>query len=127
MIKRALLFPSSNYLSAHWWHRLATVVFWAWLGAIAIFLLKALVLDPYSSCVSVKYLPADGPSDLDCGAKALDYALTNAAHESFPGVLLATSIVLVFSYAAALLPSLVYRVLLFIGKGNSWRDPASAA
>ncbi|MFY4728036.1 hypothetical protein [Nitrospira sp. BLG_2] len=88
MISRALLFPRSSYLAGRWWHRFATVIFWVWLAAIAIFLFKALILDPFSSCMGVKYALPGEPSDLNCGSNAFDYAWINATAESLSSILL---------------------------------------
>ena len=65
----ALFFPSSRYLDAQWWHRLANVLFWAWVLFISLSALNMLVLQPFSSCVGVKIqseMLLDTPSDLDC-------------------------------------------------------------
>ena len=127
MISRTLLFPRSKYLADRWWHRLATVVFWGWLATIVIYLYKALVLEPFSTCIRVKFAFPGKPNDLDCGTNAFDYAWTNATAESATSILLTGAFLLAAIYVAAILPSLVYRVVLYISKGGSWRDPASAA
>lgn len=122
MIKRTLLFPSSKYLETHWWHRLANVIFWAWLLGVIISYFKGVVIDPYTSCIDAKYSVQDGPSDLDCGSNALDYAVTYISAESFSGLVFATVISSIFIFITALLPSLVYRLILYIAIGNSWAD-----
>lgn len=127
MISRALLFPRSSYLAERWWHRLTIVIFWTWLAAILVFLYKTLILDPFSSCIRVKYALPGEPNDLDCGSNAFDYAWANASAESLSSILLTGAFLVVAVYAAAVLPSLVYRVILYIAKGSGWRDTASAA
>ena len=127
MISHALLFPRSTYLAERWWHRFATVVFWAWLAVIAVFLYKGLILNPFSSCIRVKFAILGEPSDLDCGSNAFDYAWTNAFAESLPSIFLTGAFLVLAVYVAAILPSLAYRVVLYIAKGSRWRDPASAA
>ena len=127
MIKRALLFPSFSHLENNWWHRLATVVFWAWFAFIVIFLVKITVLDPFASCVSIKYSFPESPSDLDCGSNPVNYAASRVADESLPGMLLATALLSSVVFIAGLLPSIAYRMILYVAKGKSWRDPPSAA
>ena len=127
MIRRALLFPRSSYLAERWWHRLATEIFWAWIATIAVFLYKTLILDPFSSCIRVKFALPGKTIDLDCGSNALDYAWANASAESLSSILLTGAFLVVAVYVAAILPSLVYRVILYVAKGSNWRDSASAA
>ena len=127
MITRALLFPSSTFLSSRWWHRLAVVVLWAWLAWLMFSLFKILVIDPHASCVAAKYGFPGAPSDLDCGSNALSYAITNASNETLQTIVVTSAIVAIIFYVAALIPSLIYRVLLYIGKGRDWKDSPSAA
>ena len=127
MISRALLFPRSNYLANQWWHRLATVIFWIWLVAIVVYLYNNLIYDPFASCIQVKIALSGEPSGLNCGSNPFDYAWINISAESLPSSLLSGGILAIAIYVATILPSLAYRILLYIAKGNSWRDSDSAS
>lgn len=127
MIRHALLFPSSTYLADRWWHRLATVVFWAWLAAIAVYVFKALILAPFASCVRFKYSSLGELEDLDCGSNAFDYAWTNTVAEPVSSILITGLFVVAVLYVSAILPSLLYRPILYISKGRAWHDSSSAA
>lgn len=122
MIRRFLLFPASSYLANRWWHRLATVAFWTWLAVIAIWVWNTLILQPFSGCIRVKHSTPDDPIDLDCGSNAIDYAWTNVLAESASSIVITGAFVVAALYIAAILPSLVYRIILYIAKGGGWRD-----
>lgn len=120
MIKRIFLFPMSSELSGFWWHRLATVAFWSWLAAIAIYFYKSAISDPYSSCARVKYMVLERSSELDCGNSAFGYAWKNAFAGSFSSIMFTTIFVMFAMYLAAVLPSVLYRVILYVTTGRGW-------
>jgi hypothetical protein len=99
-IKAPLFFPDSEYLADKWWHRLATVIFWICFLLVAAHLIHAVwdIWEGYDY-----QLNYDG--DIDWG-------------ERFGKVVI---------YAASLfLPSIVYRVMLFIGMGSAWKGTKGA-
>jgi hypothetical protein len=59
--------------------------------------------------------------EIDCGNNALDLAFTNVANESLPGVLGGGLAVMLVLYIAAILPSVLYRIVLYVAKGAAWR------
>ena len=123
MITKALLFPSSSYLRTRWWHRLAKVIFWAWFLVVLAWLINAVLLDPYSSCVTfnVRFqMATDAVSTLKCGDNAFDHLLSRI---SVGGV----AFFAVLTYIGLVLPGLAYRLGLYIAKGSSWKDAAGAA
>lgn len=122
MVKKILLFPESNYLRGKWWHRLSTVIFWFWLALTVIFTVKTLVIHPYHSCIDTKYSNYSEPLDLDCGTNAYNYAYLTYADEPLTNIFGGAAIIFIALYIAVILPSLLYRICLFIGKGATWRD-----
>jgi hypothetical protein len=125
MLKKVFVFPESNYLREKWWHRLATVIFYFCLAFIVVFTIKTLILDPYSSCITVKYFDFSKPSDLDCGTSAYNYAYSTYADEPITNILGSAAFIFIALYIAAIMPSLLYRMFLFVGKGATWRDSAN--
>ena len=122
--QHALLFPNTEYLSNQWWHRLAKVIFWTWLAFLIVAAYKIFLLDPVTSCLQVKYASYPEPSALDCGSNAFDYAWGQLRNEPARNVLIGAAILAVIFYIVALLPSLVYRVLLYVVAGDNWKDRA---
>lgn len=99
-MKAPLFFPTSEYLSNKWWHRLATVIFWIWLLMATASLIHA-VWDIWEA---YEYQTNEN-GYIDWG-------------ERFGKVVI---------YAASLfLPSVVYRVILFIGTGSAWKGTKGA-
>jgi hypothetical protein len=125
MVATTFLFPRSQYLNEQWWHRLATVVFWAWLVFVCVSCLNTLVLDPFSSCMQTKIqseILLGKPSDLNCGSNAFGYAFLNfketAALEAAGATVFFVSVLFLF----LAIPGLFYRIVLYIAKGSSWKD-----
>ncbi len=123
MLKQFLLFPSSGYLRDKWWHRLTTVAFYAWLVVIVVWTAKALVFDPFIGCVKFAFL---SQSDLDCGSNAFDYAFMNIVSEPITSIIFGTVFVVLALYVVAVMPSAVYRLVLYVVKGAKWRDSPDA-
>jgi len=119
MIKRYLLFPTSTYLNAQWWHRLATVLFWAWGIYVLVWCWNKLIYLPWISCIEFK-VRTNQPSDY-CGEIPV-FIFRQVADQSAGEIILSALFILVGLYLFLSAPSLLYRVLLFIGKGSSWRD-----
>lgn len=124
------LFPQSPYLSTRWWHRLATVLFWVWAVYALYFFFGEYVRDPYVQCVSIRthmlqVLPDANP--LNCGTDAFDY-FSNSLHERGNGrAAFMCGLLAVMFYMALAVPGLVYRLLLYIGKGKAWKVEATTA
>jgi len=127
VIGRILLFPTSPYLRGQWWHRLATVVFWTWVLGVAIYMLKAVVINPYSACVTMKFADPGKPMDFDCGRNALDYMWKNMAATTASDLLFIWLFLIVAFYVAAILPCILYRIILYVAKGATWRNYPDAA
>jgi hypothetical protein len=130
MITTAFLFPRSQYLVAHWWHRFATVLFWAWFVFILFSALNILVFEPFTSCVQTKIqseMLLDKPSDLDCGDNAFGYALLNARESSALEVIAGVGALALILFCALALPGLLYRLVLYVAKGSSWKDAEAPA
>ena len=125
MLKKVFLFPETKCLCEKWWHRLATVVFYFWLFSIVIFTVKVLILEPYSSCIATKYYNLSKPADLDCGSSAYNYAYSTYSSEPLANILSSAALIFIAMFVAAILPSLLYRILLFIGKGATWKDSSN--
>lgn len=119
MIKKVLLFPSSIYLDRQWWHRFATVIFWAWLAWIAFYAFK-IVLDAFEKCIErdllIKQMSPD--SSNSCRSNAFDYAFYNMTSSS----LFEWMILLLLSGFWILLPSVVYRIVLYVAIGTAWKN-----
>lgn len=122
MLRKVFLFPESNYLCEKWWHRLSVVIFYFCLAFILVFTIKILILDPYSSCITVKYFDFIKPSDLSCGTSAYSYAYSTYADESITNIFSGSVLISIALYIAAIFPSLLYRMFLFICKGANWKD-----
>ena len=105
--KSALFFPAPSSLDDKWWHRLATAIFWVW------FSICTLVVVAFSAFLIYAIAAINDPSVEQLGSDAGDptYCL----------IVIITWSILYF------LPSLVYRAILFVTKGNSWKDDVSAA
>jgi hypothetical protein len=130
MITTAFLFPRSQYLVARWWHRFATVLFWAWFVFVLVSALNILVFEPFTSCVQIKIqseMLLDKPSNLDCGANAFGYALLNGRESSALEVIAGTAALSFIIFFALALPGLVYRLVLYVAKGSSWKDAKAPA
>jgi hypothetical protein len=95
------------------------------LAFIVVFTIKTLILDPYSSCITVKYFDFSKPSDLDWGTSAYNYAYSTYAGEPITSILGGAAFIFIALYIAAISPSLLYRMFLFVGKGATWRDSAN--
>lgn len=93
------LFPNSTYLKERWWHRLAIVAFWSWLVGLVIFALGKL-----------GELQSSSPS---------------FANPTLPDAIGFGMIAMSILYVVAILPSLLYRIVLYVAKGSAWRDPPS--
>jgi len=115
------LYPDSAALRERWWHRLVSVALWGWIAYLIVAVAKAAILDPHQSCMAVKYSQySDGT--LDCGPGMLDYALSNFASTSWGDVAILTLMIAAVGYLSILIPSLVYRVALYIGTGGKWKQ-----
>ena len=122
MIKRLLLFPTSAYLTSQWWHRLATVLFWAWGFGALIWCWNEFIYSPWASCIEFE-VRTNQPSDY-CG-EIPSYILRQAVNSSAGEIVFTTLFISIGLYLLLSAPSLLYRVLLFIGKGSTWRDQRS--
>ena len=91
------LFPNSTYLGERWWHRLATVAFWLWLAGLVILALVNLV----------------------------ELASSSSANPTLPDVNGIGIIAISILYVLVILPSLLYRIVLYVAKGSAWKDPRS--
>lgn len=105
-IKSALLFPAPPSLEGKWWHRLATAIFWFW------FSICALVVAAFSAFLIRAIAAINDPS--------IDPLGSDAGDPTYCLIVILTWSVLTF------FPSLVYRAILFIAKGNSWKDAVGA-
>lgn len=79
MATKMFLFPLSMYLAAHWWHRLAKVIFWAWFVFVFGYCWDPVILKPFLSCIDTEIqskIYLGEPSDL-CGENAADYFTGN--------------------------------------------------
>ncbi|MXS81136.1 hypothetical protein SAMN05216317_1195 [Nitrosomonas eutropha] len=129
MISRVLLFPHSEYLAQHWWHRLAKTIFWGWFIFALGFCWKVLVADPYMSCIRTKIqseVLLNKPSDLECGRNAVDYLIANASTSSTSEIVFGSLFFVAVLYLALASPGLLYRLLLYIAKGSEWKDARPA-
>lgn len=136
MIRRFFLFPQSRYLSTRWWHRLATVLFWCWIVVLPLSALKESVLDPWSDCRALmlrmqleatKYDPAAvswDRIDEDCGRTAWERVSKDIDEDKSPIAMKVGIgfVIVTLLYLALVAPVLLYRILLYIGKGSTWRD-----
>ena len=93
----AYYFPSSSYLSEKWWHRLAIVIFWSWVAA-AVFLSGA--------CLIMLY-------------EAMQGLYTDQ------GAIPRISALAIGALASPLVPSVVYRAILFIATNGAWKEGAA--
>lgn len=113
------LFPDSPGLRTRWWHRLAVVGVWCWISYIILAFLKAVILDPHASCTAVKYSQySDG--SLDCG-NIFSYAFRTLSESSAGEIAFTSALVIFVGYIAVLIPSLSYRVVLYIATGGAWK------
>ena len=122
---KVFLFPRSTYLSTHWWHRLATVIFWFWFVFVLAFCWHELIVKPFTSCIetNVQYeIHFNKPSGLDCGPNAVAYAIQDLKNSSTLEVVGGFLIFTIVLYIALAIPSLLYRLGLYIAKGDSWRN-----
>jgi hypothetical protein len=113
------------YLATQWWHRLATVVFWAWFVFVLLHAWKLLIGDPFISCVDTQILyetTLGKPSTLDCGGNAFAYLLLNLKTSSALEVGGGSILVAAVLYVVVVLPSVLYRLVLYVAKGGAWRD-----
>jgi len=99
MLKSALFFPESNNLKDKWWHRLATVIFWIWSCLVAWTLLVLI------------YATIFDPS--------FNYDMRSQPSMGF--ILFGGTI------ASAFIPGIIYRAILFISMGTSWKEFDGAA
>lgn len=100
-IPAVLFFPDSAYLTTKWWHRLALVIFWMWLICALTGAIHAL-WDIWEGFEYARDLRASGEY----------YSYNGAAEELIEGAAFLLSM---------FVPVAVYRVLLFIGVGNTWK------
>lgn len=63
--------------------------------------------------------------EIDCGNNPLDLAFTNVTDESILSVLGGGLAVMLILYIFAILPSVLYRIVLYVAKGAAWRDSPS--
>ena len=118
------LFPSSQYLREKWWHRFASVVLWAWVAATIFFTLKWFVFDLYYNCTDSK--TAAQLSDLACGSGPFDFLASIFVNDA-AGAGRFYFFILIAMAISLLLPGILYRVILYIAKGRSWKDHGNAA
>jgi len=126
VIKRVFLFPSTSYLKTHWWHRLATVVFWIWIAGIILATLQNLIIEPWEACVSVSLDSRELgiETGLDCRSNAFAYAWRMAAGVSAGDFLIGASVLVALCYLMLIVPSLLYRVVLYVAVGSRWKASA---
>lgn len=127
---KAFLFPCSTYLAARWWHRLAKVIFWVWFVFVLGYCWNVVVLTPFDSCMNLKIqmeIFQREPSGLDCGTSAVSYFIRNSIDTAAPAEIgVGFIIVIAVLYLALIAPSLLYRLVLYIAKGSTWRERMSA-
>ena len=124
MATKIFLFPRSTYLAAHWWHRLAKVIFWAWFVLVFGYCLNQVILKPFLSCIdteiqSKSYL---GESSDLCGENAVDYFTSKVKRSSTSEIGVGFIFFTAVFYAVLVAPSLLYRLVLYIAKRGDWRD-----
>ena len=127
---KVLLCPRSRYLASRWWHRLATVIFWAWFVFVLGYCWNAGIVEPWSSCINTKAqskIVLGRPSDLDCGASAVSYFMQNAKGSSPSEIGFGLIFVVAALDVALATPGLLYRLVLYIAKGRTWRDAKNNA
>ena len=119
MLKAAFLFPGSKQLADKWWHRLAGVIFWLWLAIVGCWLAFGISYGVDLSCWRGEYGDFTmAQCDQNASAYALAYFLSRPVFTL--AVLLGRSLLLL--YLALLMPGLIYRVGLFVTRGESWKD-----
>lgn len=127
MLMRILLFPRTAFLADKWWHRLATVMFWLWLPTVLVGAVHFVVLAPFRACIDA-LVSLGAPVAGACGSNAFSYTFFNMVTDSLAFNLLNLALAFAALYLSLCLPSLGYRLVLYVVKGSSWRDqPRSAA
>lgn len=110
-VMKWLRFPQSGWLAQYWWHRLATVVFWAW-GAFWVYLLWGYcAYNAWQDCN--RSVPADG--DVFCGSNPWSGLLFGKQADVLPLLLITT-------VAGLFLPTVLYRISLFVVTGDKWKN-----
>jgi hypothetical protein len=107
VVKSALFFPAPPSLNTKWWHRLATALFWLWslICVLVVAVFGALMLRAVAAI-----------NDPDVGQLSGD-----AGDPSYCLMVMVTWSVLLF------LPGVIYRIFLFITRGDSWKEASSEA
>jgi hypothetical protein len=115
----SFLFPQSSYLANYWWHRLAKVIFWVWFIFVILTSYYYFLQLPWAQCLEMNLQECRRPIN------PFEYALEGYVGNYLRYGILETSLVTIWIcfwlYVSFAIPSLVYRLLLYIAKGNTWK------
>ncbi len=78
------LFPLSMHLAAHWWHRLAKVIFLSWFVFVFGYCWNQVILKSFLSCIDTEIqanIYLGEPSDL-CDENTADYLTSSVKMSS---------------------------------------------
>jgi len=118
-IKKVLLpfFPDNEWLRRHWWHRLVLVL----ISLVTILGSIFILINFYHLIENLKqaYIQVQGDSDT--------WAIQNGATLVSPTVYMNNAIgnlegILAFLIFTYTVPSIIYRIVLFITIGNRWKN-----